>query len=131
MANNEGPATESTHLLPRDKRLESVYRDVEAQSIISSHVSRDEQMLRETAVGERLSYNDYTTIDWLHDLVGVELSMQKPHTDRRNRRSKTRFATALSTTAKASATLFYQHGTRVRGGSLQPSSVPSRPASHS
>ena len=69
MANNEGPAIESTHLLPHDKRLGSVFRDVEAESIISSHVSRDEQMLRETAVGERLPYNDYTTIDWLHDLV--------------------------------------------------------------
>lgn len=69
MADNDGPATESTHLLPRDKRLGSVFRDVEAESIISSYVSRDEQLLGETAVGERLPYNDYTTIDWLHDLV--------------------------------------------------------------
>ena len=41
----------------------------EASSIISSHVSKDEQELAGTAVGERLPYNDYTTIDWLHDLV--------------------------------------------------------------
>lgn len=38
-------------------------------SIISSHVSRDEQALALTGVGERLPYNDYSTIDWLHDLV--------------------------------------------------------------
>ena len=69
MANDEEHATESTHLLPRDKRLGSVVRDAETQSIISSHVSRDEQLLGDTAVGERLPYNDYTTIDWLHDLV--------------------------------------------------------------
>lgn len=25
--------------------------------------------MADTAVGERLKYNDYTTIDWLHDLV--------------------------------------------------------------
>ena len=41
----------------------------EASSIISSHVSKEEQELAGTAVGERLPYNDYTTIDWLHDLV--------------------------------------------------------------
>jgi chloride channel 3/4/5 len=65
-----GDATdERTHLIPpRDKRLASVG---DAESIISSHVSRDEQALGETAVGERLPYNDYTTIDWLHDLVGT------------------------------------------------------------
>jgi hypothetical protein len=42
-----------------------------ACSIISSHVSKDEHELAGTAVGERLPYNDYTTIDWLHDLVGI------------------------------------------------------------
>ncbi|KAE8453773.1 hypothetical protein EG329_009285 [Mollisiaceae sp. DMI_Dod_QoI] len=41
----------------------------EASSILSSIISKDEQELAGTAVGERLPYNDYTTIDWLHDLV--------------------------------------------------------------
>jgi chloride channel 3/4/5 len=41
----------------------------DALSIISSHLSKEEQALAEIAIGERLSYNDYTTIDWLHDLV--------------------------------------------------------------
>jgi chloride channel 3/4/5 len=36
---------------------------------MSSHLSKDEQLLGSTAIGERLPYNDYTTIDWLHDLV--------------------------------------------------------------
>jgi chloride channel 3/4/5 len=78
MANHNEPATESSHLLARDQRLGSVFRDnMDAESIISSHVSRDEQLLRETAVGERLPYNDYTTIDWLHDLVRQEYLLRK------------------------------------------------------
>lgn len=41
------------------------------QSIISSHMSKEEQFLGETSVGERLPYSHYTTIDWLHDLVSA------------------------------------------------------------
>ncbi|TVY50090.1 H(+)/Cl(-) exchange transporter [Lachnellula occidentalis] len=41
----------------------------DASSIISSHLSKGERALAETAIGERLPYNDYTTIDWLHDLI--------------------------------------------------------------
>lgn len=44
-------------------------RNEDANSIISSHLSKDEQALGDSAIGERLPYNDYTTIDWLHDLV--------------------------------------------------------------
>ncbi|KAH6056714.1 chloride channel protein [Parastagonospora nodorum] len=44
-------------------------QDEEAQSTISSAVSKEEQELAGSTVGERLPYNDYTTIDWLHDLV--------------------------------------------------------------
>lgn len=53
-----------------DRRLKTiVQQDDEAASIIKSHVSISEQKLADSAVGERLPYNDYTTIDWLHDLV--------------------------------------------------------------
>jgi chloride channel 3/4/5 len=73
-------ANEHTRLLPVDARVaelsgrrrSSQQRPNEldeAFSIISSHVSKEEQELAGTAVGERLPYNDYTTIDWLHDLV--------------------------------------------------------------
>jgi chloride channel 3/4/5 len=34
-------------------------------------VSKEELALGETAIGERLPYNDYTTIDWLHDMVRI------------------------------------------------------------
>ncbi|KAF2131781.1 chloride channel-like protein 3 [Dothidotthia symphoricarpi CBS 119687] len=44
-------------------------QDEEAQSIISSAVTKEEHQLAGSTVGERLPYNDYTTIDWLHDLV--------------------------------------------------------------
>lgn len=71
MVNEEDHAAERTHLLPHSKRLGSVSvrPGHDAESIISSHLSRDELALGGTAVGERLAYNDYTTIDWLHDLV--------------------------------------------------------------
>lgn len=44
-------------------------RDATPADIISSHVSKEEHALGATAVGERLPYNDYTTIDWLHEGV--------------------------------------------------------------
>ncbi|KAL8924072.1 MAG: hypothetical protein Q9208_004209 [Pyrenodesmia sp. 3 TL-2023] len=65
-------ATERTHLLARlvqDRRLSAVQHETDAGSTISTHVSKEEQLLSATSIGERLPYNDYTTIDWLHDLV--------------------------------------------------------------
>ena len=67
-------ATERSHLLPHlahDRRLSAVQHEADAGSILSTHVSKEEQLLANTSVGERLPYNDYTTIDWLHDLVGT------------------------------------------------------------
>lgn len=67
-------ANEHTQLLdPRIAELrgrkQSTQVHDEAASIVSSHISKEEQELAGTAIGERLPYNDYTTIDWLHDLV--------------------------------------------------------------
>ena len=65
-------ATERSHLLPKvlnDRRLNIIQLEDDDRSILSSHVSKEEQALFDTSVGERLPYNDYTTIDWLHDLV--------------------------------------------------------------
>lgn len=69
-------ATERSHLLPRainGRRLSEVQREEDVASIISSHLSKQERALADTPIGERLPYNDYTTIDWLHDLVGLIL----------------------------------------------------------
>ncbi len=65
--------SERTHLLQAAniRRLSAVQQEGDAQSILLSHISKEEQALSETPVGERLPYNDYTTIDWLHDLVRV------------------------------------------------------------
>ena len=63
---------ERTKLLPHsfsDRRLSAIQLDDDAQSVIGSYVSKDEQALSSAPIGERLPYNDYTTIDWLHDLV--------------------------------------------------------------
>lgn len=64
---------EQTHLLPpksrQRSRLQSIVNEIDGASISSSHISKEEHALGDTAVGERLPYNDYTTIDWLHDLV--------------------------------------------------------------
>ena len=69
-------ATERTKLLhsyqaANDRRLSAVLQEEDARSFIGSHVSKDEQALASAPVGERLPYNDYTTIDWLHDLVWI------------------------------------------------------------
>ena len=76
-------ANEHTHLLDprvaqlaanrRRSRLMNEVNNDDASSIISSHLSKEEQLLGGTAIGERLPYNDYTTIDWLHDLVSLDL----------------------------------------------------------
>jgi chloride channel 3/4/5 len=64
---------ERTPLLqPRLAQLQHE-QDEEAQSTISSAVTKEEQELGGSTVGERLPYNDYTTIDWLHDLVWFSL----------------------------------------------------------
>lgn len=65
-------ASERTGLLSRlaqDRRLSAVQHEADAESTISTRVSKEEQLLSSTSIGERLPYNDYTTIDWLHDLV--------------------------------------------------------------
>lgn len=65
-------ANEHTKLLyhaANDRRLSAITHQDEVASLISSHISKDEQALSANPVGERLPYNDYTTIDWLHDLV--------------------------------------------------------------
>jgi chloride channel 3/4/5 len=67
-------ATERTALLyhvANDRRLAELQheQDEEARSIISSTVTKEEQAMAGSTVGERLPYNDYTTIDWLHELV--------------------------------------------------------------
>ncbi|KZF26503.1 chloride channel-like protein 3 [Xylona heveae TC161] len=70
MASDPELANERTSLIPsivRDRRLNHVR--AEEDSVISSHLSKEEQALSATPLGERLPYNDYTTIDWLHDLV--------------------------------------------------------------
>lgn len=72
-------ATERTALLyhvANDRRLSQLQheQDAEAQSIISSAVTKEEQAMAGSTVGERLPYNDYTTIDWLHDLVPIPLT---------------------------------------------------------
>jgi chloride channel 3/4/5 len=67
-------ASEQTPLL-HDPRLSQLQheQDLETASTISSTLSKEEQQLVDSTVGERLPYNDYTTIDWLHDLVWLSL----------------------------------------------------------
>jgi chloride channel 3/4/5 len=65
-------ADERTHLLLQvadDRRIHALQQEEDARSIVESAVSKEEQELGSSTVGERLPYNDYTTIDWLHDLV--------------------------------------------------------------
>lgn len=54
---------------PHDRRFSAIQQEDDVQSVIGSYVSKDEQALSCAPIGERLPYNDYTTVDWLHDLV--------------------------------------------------------------
>lgn len=54
---------------PNRRLSRLIQRDDEASSMVKSHVSVEEQAMANSTIGERLAYNDYTTIDWLHDLV--------------------------------------------------------------
>lgn len=63
--------------LPSDRRLSAVQQEEDAQSVIGSYLSKDEQALSSAPIGERLPYNDYTTVDWLHDLVRASTSQLK------------------------------------------------------
>lgn len=67
---SSGPPTgETTPLLDPSTASLRRDRDGEVESLLSSHLSKDERALRSSPVGERLPYNDYTTIDWLHELI--------------------------------------------------------------
>jgi chloride channel 3/4/5 len=65
---------ENSPLLSSHRLGRLIQQDEEASSFVKSHVSVDEQALASSTVGERLAYNDYTTIDWLHDLVSAHVS---------------------------------------------------------
>ncbi|KAF2762013.1 hypothetical protein EJ05DRAFT_507613 [Pseudovirgaria hyperparasitica] len=58
--------TERTSLL-HNHILETSHDHIDEEA--TSHVSKEEPALAESSIGERIPYNDYTTIDWLHDLV--------------------------------------------------------------
>lgn len=56
--------------------------DEDVESMVQSHLTKDEQNLYDASVGERLAYNDYTTIDWLHDLVRFYQATEEKRTRR-------------------------------------------------
>ena len=91
---------------PNRRLSRLIQRDDEASSMVKSHVSVEEQAMANSTIGERLAYNDYTTIDWLHDLVSQISPFYTcflPDTDRSKHRSKTHTVSAPSTTRKAYA----------------------------
>ena len=67
---------EHTRLLEpvlQDRRLSQIQaRSDRASSIVDSHITKEEQNLSGSTIGERLNYNEYTTIDWMHDLVCIK-----------------------------------------------------------
>lgn len=95
---------ERTQLLPHPaniRRLSAIQHEEDQQSIIGSHVSKDEHALSSAPIGERLPYNDYTTIDWLHDLVRYPRSDLKGLDQLTVARSKTPIVFVLSTPSLA------------------------------
>lgn len=120
-------ANERTKLLPNglanDRRLGAIQHEDEASSVIASYVSKEEQALASAAVGERLPYNDYTTIDWLHDLVRRAQYPSEGDQRPMPSRSKTRTATASSIHERGSATASFLSSRPAQDGLLPPSSA--------
>ena len=116
-------SAETTPLLPNGDQTNrrASYRahwDAEADVFSTSHVSVDEAALANSTVGERLPYNAYTTIDWMHELVGVSTSLQILADDLR---SKIHIATVDFTANQALGIGSYQASTLRPAGLLRPS----------
>lgn len=122
MAPDVEQATEHSSLLPHDRRFSTLQHE-DAHSILSSHVTKEERALGSTAVGERLPYNDYTTIDWLHDKVCKELPLRDIKCSDPFPRSRNRSGSDWSTPNRVCDTVSWLPLTIVRNGSLLPSSA--------
>lgn len=115
-------ADENTPLLDveqaPDRRLSRlIQKDDAASSIVKSHVSVEEQAMAGSTVGERLAYNDYTTIDWLHDLVSVSsFAAKRSKKLIQHSRSKIPIDFATSTIRKTSKEKLSLFSTRPLGG---------------
>lgn len=101
----------------RGSRRDSHLHLNDAESIISSHLSKEEEALGSTAVGERLPYNEYTSIDWLHDLVSTLSSLSEPTLTLS--RSKTPFVTAQFSLDEESRAEHSRSGMHLKGGLQQ------------
>ena len=128
MARDEEQPEERRLLLPREQKLGSIIHNAEAEPIISPHFSKEEQLLGHTAVGERLPYNDYTTIDWLHDhgcrvlaLMGGEPLLRPQFAHKPLRRHPRRDRNAQPSGLRSTARTEVPQG----NGSQQPSGVSS------
>jgi len=122
--NYNGEPDERSRLLSvynvQDRRLSSLPQREAAVSIVSSSITKEEQALGGSTIGERLPYNDYTTIDWLHDLVCL-LSSTLCDLDYQHILSRSRTPTAIAsstTTLEAFATSYSLHSTLAQDGSL-------------
>jgi hypothetical protein len=98
MAESEEPHERSRLLSTASIVARRAVHDVERQPSISSIISKDEEALGNTAVGEILPYNDYSSIDFLHDLVHCSPRRYFLTVDR----SKTRIDVGLSMLTLAS-----------------------------
>jgi len=77
MSKNEvNEHTRLLHTSLRDRRLSHQPLE-DASSFVASHVTKEEQALGGSTIGERLKYNDYTTIDWLHVSRGEAMCVLK------------------------------------------------------
>jgi hypothetical protein len=105
-----------------DRRLSRlIQKDDAASSIVKSHASVDEQALADSTIGERLAYNDYTTIDWLHDLVSLFPLCSTPLVDSKAKhvlriRSKIPTVSATSTVKRTSEEKHLRSLTHLRDG---------------
>lgn len=68
-------ASEESSLISSDNDIQTYgihHRGRQDSRTLDRYLSESEQRLKETYVGERLPYSDYSSIDFLHDLVSID-----------------------------------------------------------
>lgn len=67
--------SEESSLISSDNDMQTYgvnHRGRQDNRTLDRYLSESEQRLKETYVGERLPYSDYSSIDFLHDLVSID-----------------------------------------------------------
>ena len=81
MSTQDDHDADRIHFLPPSERTPLINRrymlNIDAESISAG--TKESRDLTSTTLGDRLPYPNYTTIDWLHDLVRSDSFIPNPN----------------------------------------------------